>query len=63
MVNCWLPPYGTYTVPDGVMLPPVPADAVILGRLTKFAVTVMLLWTLASVRGFAVDPSLQFTNR
>jgi hypothetical protein len=38
ILNTWLPPYVTLTAPEGVILPPVPADAVIVGLEEIYAV-------------------------
>ena len=43
MVYAWLPPYVTMTVPDGVMVPPVPAVAVIVYVLIANVATIVWL--------------------
>ena len=61
-VKVWLVPYGTLTSPDGLIVPPVPAEAVIVsgGSVVKFAVTVLSPFIIM-VAGFAepVRPSDQ----
>ena len=40
MVNAWLDPYPTQTVPDGEIIPPGPAEAAIqFVFIAKFAIT------------------------
>ena len=51
-MNDWLLPMGTTTAPLGVMVPPVPAEAVIvLARNTKLAVMFLFAF-IVTVSGF-----------
>ena len=60
MVKFLLEPSLTIIVPEGVMVPFGPAEAVIVCVfIANSAVTVMSSVTLISIRGLSVSPSLQ----
>ncbi len=62
-LKAWFCPWPTVTVPDGLMLPPTPAEAaMVYVSAENYAVTVRLLVMLRSVLRLLVFPSLQPVN-